>query len=381
MTKRFSFALIVLITLALCAFTLAQQSSPPKLERKKPPEDPPKPGQKPQQKEDGETINLGSDLVILNIAATDAKGRRLTNLKQSDITVFDEDSKAQLAFFSTTEEPFHVVLMINISGSTTQQISTIRRDARTFLDQLRPGDEIAVVSFAESPTLECDFTSDRNKLERAINRLSVPPPNQAGTSFYDALRIMVEQVMTSTNGRKAFVALTDGVDSTSAASFEDVLPIAQKADATGYIIQVDTEEYTLARVMKSHIEDGVRFTQQQLRRYTAASPDTADSSRFDNSDKLSPLERREVNTKLYEIARDELKELADESGGHIYPIDRLESAPDAFKQIADEIRLQYSVGFYPKPEKRDGRYHELRVEIKIPGVKINTRPGYKAPKD
>jgi len=365
----------------------AQDAHPPKLERKTPPAEQQKeqkkeqkPEQKPQKNDEGD-ITLGTDLVSLNLTVTDQRGKRITNLKQSDIIVFDENTKQQLAFFNTTEEPFHVVLMIDISGSTQQQVDVIKQAGRNFLDQLRPGDEIAIVSFAESPTLECDFTSDRHKLERAISKLTVPPPNHAGTSFYDAIRIMVQQVLSTVEGRKAFVSITDGVDSTSKATFKEINSFTAKADATGYFIQVDTEEYTLGKVMKNPVEDGaVRFTPQQLHKYVAASSDTADPARFESSDKLSSLEKREVNGKLYEIAREELKDLAEKSGGRVYPVDKLEDTPDALKQIADEIRLQYSVGFYPKTEMRDGKYHNLRVEVKIPGATVHTRPGYTAPK-
>jgi len=387
MLKNIFIASLVIISIGATFF--AQQATPPKMERKKPPVEQDrdqkkdqKPDQKPQKTEDGETINLGADLVSLNLTVTDPRGKRITNLKAADITVFDEDTKQKLEFFNTTEEPFHVVLMIDVSGSTQQQVNLIKQAGRKFLEQLRPGDEIAIVSFAESPTLECDFTSDRNKLERAIGKLTVPPPNQAGTSFYDSIRILVQQILSTVEGRKAFVSVTDGVDSTSKASFDEVESFAAKAGATGYFIQVDTEEYTLGKVMKNHIEDGaVRFTSQQLQKYVSATPETADPARFENSDKLSSLERREVNTKLYEIAREELKDLSEKTGGHVYPVDKLEDAPDALKQIADEIRLEYSVGFYPKAEMRDGKWHNLRVEVKIPGATVHTRPGYTAPRD
>src|SRR5581483_114363 len=263
MIKRILPLFVLLIGLSAFAFIFGQDAHPPKLQRRKPPEDEQnqqksdqKKDQKPQPKEDQDAITLGTDLVTFNLNITDARGHRLTNLKQSDVEVFEDDTKQQISFFNTSEEPFHVVLLIDVSGSTQQQIGQIQRAAKMFLNELKPDDQVAIVSFAESPTLECDFTHDRAKLERSISRLTVPPPKQGGTSFYDSMRIMVEQVMNSVEGRKAFVALTDGVDSTSTGSFDDALDYATRGDGAGYFIQVDTEEYALGMVMKNEVEDG-----------------------------------------------------------------------------------------------------------------------------
>ena len=102
---------------------------------------------------------------------------------------------------------------------------------------------------------------------------------------------------------------------------------------------------------------------------------------YDQHCVLAPLERRQINRRLYESAHRELAEMAKQSGGHVYRIKVLQQLTPAYSQIAAELRTQYSLAYYPSNDKHDGKWRSLKVEIKRPGYQISAKPGYRAPLD
>src|SRR5262249_46022585 len=142
--------------------------------------------------------------------------------------------------------PFNLVLLLDTSGSTREDVSLMRRAALRFLDELRPQDRIAVIQFNKQVELLEDLTSDRTKIEQALERLK---PG-SGTSFYDALLLTFDEVLKQTPGRKAIIALTDGVDSYGFTPFEQILPKTESLGASAYFLELDTEQFTEAGMMR-----------------------------------------------------------------------------------------------------------------------------------
>src|SRR5207244_1349906 len=104
----------------------------------------------------------------------------------------------------------------------------------------------------------------------------------------------------------------------------------------------------------------------------------ADETQYQDHCDLSRLERMQINRRLYESARKEVRELTSQSGGRVYPCKRLSEIEPAYTQIAAELRTQYSLGYYPTNEKRNGKWRKLRIEVKRPGLEAKTKPGYRA---
>ncbi len=336
-------------------------------------------GQKEEQKEEQETtIRLDTDLVSVDISVTDRKGNRtVTGLKATDFVVYEDGVRQKITNFSTADIPFSLALMIDTSASTRDELMLIRRSARRFIDDLRLQDRITLVQFNKEIEITTPLTSDRFKLETGLNRLKLG----SGTSFYDAMQTAVTDAL-KVGGRKAIVALTDGVDSFGTATFEQMMPALEKAGASIYFLELNTESFTQAGMMRDCQErEHFRFSSKQLKKYVKEYMPGSDEADYDNHCSLPSLERMQINRRLYESARRELREVAKRTGGRVYPIRDLSELEPAYKQIAAELGTQYSLAYYPTNDKHDGKWRTLRVAIKQPGFSVQSKPGYRAPQD
>jgi len=334
---------------------------------------------KQDRKDDIGTIRLNTDLVSVDVIVTDRAGNRsAADLKVSDFAVYEDGVRQKISSFSATDVPFNLVLLIDTSGSTRDEIGLMRRAARRFLDELRPQDRVAVIQFNRQVELLEDLTSDRAKIEEAL-RLLQPG---TGTSFYDALQLTVDEVFKKVEGRKAIVALTDGVDSYGYATFEQVLPVLERSNTIVYFLELDTEEFTQAGMMRDCATDShFEFSRKQLKKYLKEYAEGVAETELQDHCLLSRIERMQINRRLYESARRELREAANKTGGRVYPVKDTRELEPAYSQIAAELRTQYSIAYYPANEKRDGKWRALRVVISRSGFVARTRPGYRAPLD
>jgi VWFA-related protein len=330
-----------------------------------------------KSKSDGQegTIRISTDLVSIDVAVIErAATKGALPLKAEDFVIYEDGVRQQLSSFSTTEVPFNLVLLIDTSGSTREDLDLIRHAARRFLKQLRPQDRVAVVAFHEQVELLAELTSDRVKIEDALDKL---PPG-SGSSVYDAIQLSLDEVLKKIEGRKAIIALTDGVDSFGYNTWEELLPQIEQAGAGLYFLEWDTEAFAEAGMLRDCNDDlHFKFSRKQLKKYYDAARVTG--IRPDNHCLLPKEERKKINHFLYEAARSEMQAMAEKTGGLVYPVKNLEQLDPAYARLAAELRTQYSIAYYPTNDKRDGTWRKLRVEIKRQGWKVKTRPGYRAP--
>lgn len=336
--------------------------------------------QKPQQKDDqAATLRVDTDLVSLDVAVTDRAGKQpATGLRAADFVVYEDGVRQQVVSFAAADVPFNLVLLIDTSGSTRDDVALMRRAAQRFLAELRPKDRVALIQFNKEVELLEDLTAERAKIEDAL-RLLKPG---SGTSFYDALHLTIDEVLKKVEGRKAVVALTDGVDSYGHLTFERVMPELEKTNASVYFLELDTEAFTEAGMLRDCLNDNhFEFSRKQLKKYHQEQPRNNVVADGEDHCLLSRMERMQINRRLYETARRELREMADKSGGRVYPVKQVQQLDAVYAQIAAELRTQYSLAYYPSNEKHDGKWRTVRVEIKPPGFAARTRPGYRAPRD
>jgi Ca-activated chloride channel homolog len=334
---------------------------------------------KKEQKEEQETtIRLDTDLVSVDITVTDRKGNRtLTGLKASDFVVYEDGVRQKISNFSTADLPFSLALMIDTSASTRDELPLIRNSARRFIDDLRLKDRIALVQFNKEIEITTSLTSDRFKLETGLNRLRLG----SGTSFYDAMQSAIRDAL-KVAGRKAIVVLTDGVDSFGTLTFDQVMPELEKAGASVYFLELNTESFTEAGMVRACTDrEHFRFSAKQLKKYVREYLQGGDEAAYENHCSLSILERIQINSRLFQSARRELREIAKRTGGRVYQIKDLSDLEPAYKQIAAELGTQYSLAYYPTNDKHDGKWRTLRVEIRRPGLAVQAKPGYRAPQD
>jgi Ca-activated chloride channel family protein len=310
-----------------------------------------------------------------------------------NFTVYEDGRPQRITNFATTEAPFEVALLLDTSGSTRSDVALIRRAANAFIEALRPGDRVAIIAFngpqgGASQLAAVDvvspLTGDRAALRKAVEAVGT----SNGTPYYDALMRIADEVFRAppreeVRGRRAVVALTDGVDSTSDAEFAEARARLLRAGVACFFIQVNTEDFVEDRLMRDCEDDGaLRLSRTQLRRYRKIFVPRADASDYESFCRLGAFERMQISRDLYNLARQEMTDLARSSGGKNFQAADLRDARAAFAQVATEIGTQYSLGYYPTNKARDGRFRAIRVEVKgvAGGAQVRAREGYYAPK-
>jgi VWFA-related protein len=334
---------------------------------------------KSNQEPKEEVLRVDTNLVSIDVVVTSKTGARSpANLKAEDFVVYEDGVRQKIENFAATEAPFNVALLVDTSGSTKDEMDLLKKAARRFLNEMRPQDRIAIVELNQRVTVLEELTSDRDKLEQAIDFLQAG----TGTAFYDALQIVLEDVLKDVDGRKAVIALTDGVDSTGGATYDDILPELEKSRVTTYVLEINTESLT-EKGMMLDCDDAksFHFSRKQLKKYLEEYADGADDAQYQDHCDLSRLERLQINRRLYESARKELREISSQTGGRVYPCKYLSEVEPAYAQIAAELRTQYSLGYSPKNDKRDGKWRTLKIELHRTGLIAKTKPGYRAPQE
>jgi VWFA-related protein len=342
--------------------------------------------------DEDDVVRIDTQLVSVPAVVTDARGKPVSGLRADNFTLFEDGRPQKIANFATTEAPFEVALLLDTSGSTRAEVGLIRRAALVFVESLRPGDRVAILAFStreEGTTklaeveVRSPLTDDREKLREAIEGIGA----SYGTPFYDGLERVAAEVFRDApraelRGRRALVALTDGVDSTSESDYEEARARFKRAGVVAYFVQVNTEEFVEERLMRDCQDDGaLRLSRSQLQRYRRLFAARADAADYANFCRMGQFERMDISRRLYQLAREEMNELARDSGGKTFPVGDLREARGAFRQIAEEIGTQYSLGYYPTNKARDGSFRTIRVQVRgVRDAQVRAREGYQAPK-
>ena len=294
--------------------------------------------QDPQQQ--GPVIRSQVNLVNLFVTVRDHSKRIVTDLKQQDFKIQEDGQDQQIAFFSREVTlPITLALLLDTSGSEQFMLGAIQQMGGAFLDRvLRKGDEALVMSFDTDVDLLSDWTDDRGLLDRAIRKTRINAPmgggminpgpvgnsNVTGTAFYDAVYLACNEKLTGEAGRKAIVVVTDAQDEGSKVRKEEAIEAAQRTDTVIHILLV------------------------------------ADS-RFGGNTGVA-------------------KQMTEETGGRMIVANNEKHLQEAFDQISEELRSQYTLGYYPTNNARDGKFRKIKVEVSNHDDKVLARKGYYAPK-
>jgi VWFA-related protein len=348
----------------------------------------------PEEVDEGDVVRVETQLVSVPAVIKNSVGRPVAGLRRENFAVFEDGQLQSITNFGTTEAPFEIALLLDTSGSTRDDVALIRQAANAFINSLRPGDRVAVVAFntqsqgsSQIATVEVlsQLTTDRKLLQRAIGDLG----SANGTPFYDALNRIVTEVFREPPrevvlGRRAVVALTDGVDSASETDFAAARGKLTRAGIACYFVQVNTEDFVEDRLLKDCQDDGrLSLSVKQLQRYRAIFVPRAKSEDFNDFCQMGQFERMQISRDLYNLARREMNDLAKASGGGNFVAATLQDARAAFDRVATEIGTQYSLGYYPTNKARDGKFRAIRVEVRGVADKpqVRAREGYYAPRE
>jgi Ca-activated chloride channel homolog len=306
---------------------------------------------------DDDVVRIDTNLVTVPVSITDRDGRFVPDLRKEDFRVYEEGVEQEVAYFAAVEKPFTVVLMVDTSVSTWSKLGQIKEAAKTFIKQLRAEDQVMVVSFSRSLTVKCEPTSDRQLILEAIEDTG----KGASTRLYDAVERLIDKHLKRIQGRKAVVLFTDGVDSASDdATYESTVRDAEELDAIIYPILYDTYDPKKDRSGAS----GARLS-SILRSVGIPVPSGGGS--------------RSAGYSRAEYLRGEryLHDLATFTGGRVYEASKdLSYLQEAFSRIAEELRRQYSLGYYPARQGEAVERRRIRVLLRPPDLAVRTRDSY-----
>lgn len=320
------------IVLALGATLLAQ--TPPK-------------AAKPDQ-DAAPTIKVDVDIVNVLASVRDKRGGLIANLEKQDFTVLEDGKPQEIKYFTKeTDLPLTIGLLVDVSGSQRNVIEVERGAASQFFGQvLRKKDMAFLISFGTETELLQDYTNSVRLLTEGLNRLQVqggvgglhpgPVPTSGpprGTLLYDAVYLASEEKLKSEVGRKAIVIITDGVDQGSRMTINQAVEAAQKSDVVIYCI-----EY-----------------------YDAMAYGGGFGISLGGGGGGSAM-----------------RKLSEETGGRVYKVDRKHTLNDIFKELQEEMRSQYAIGYTPANEKKDGSYRKLEIKLANKDLKAQARKGYYA---
>lgn len=356
--------------------TANQQKRPPVLtgNTNKPLPPPPPLPQKPV--EDNEVITIDTNLVTMPVSVLDRSGKFIPGLQKKDFKIFDNGVEQKIDIFQSTEQPFTVVLLLDMSNSTQFQIADIQAAAISFVDQLRPNDKVMVISFDEEVHILSQPTSNRHDLRRAILQARFG----GGTSLYDAFDYVINQELKKFEGRKAIVLFTDGVDTTSRyANYQTNVRNTEEVDALIYPIRFDT-----FNDMNPGGGGGV-YNPQRRRGSGGTLNDILNDILRNGGVTVGggggsgrPRGRRGSGTseEEYELGRRYLEDLALYSGGRSYEANTTANLDAAFAGIAEELRRQYSIGYYPDATGQKGERRQIKVRVSRPDVVVRAKNSY-----
>jgi VWFA-related protein len=303
---------------------------------------------------DNEVITVESAVVTIPVSVHDRNGIYIPGLYKENFKIFENGKEQEIAYFGTSDKPFTVVLLLDVSSSALFKIEEIRAAATAFIDELKPVDSVMVISFDDNVNILAEPTTDRQKIYRAINRANFG----GGTSLYDAVATSLGKRLDKIAGKKAIVLFTDGVDTTSRrASYESTLADADEADAMIFPIYYNT------------------FF--QMRGITSGNGPMSGNPSINMPGGMGGGAQKGERSEDYVHGRQYLNDLADLTGGKMF---RPESTPGglnaAFRGIAEELRRQYNIGYYPSEIGVNGDRKQIRVRVNRPNLIIRSRDSY-----
>jgi VWFA-related protein len=307
-----------------------------------------KPPAKPEPDDLG-TIKVDVDIVNILASVRDKRGGLVSNLEKKDFTVLEDGKPQDIKYFTKeTDLPLTIGLLVDVSGSQRNLIEIERNAASEFFGQvLRKKDEAFLIAFGEEAELLQDYTGSPRLLTAGLQGLHVssgvggigpgPVPTAGGprgTVLYDAVYLAANDKLKTEVGRKVIVIITDGVDQGSRLTINQAVEAAQKADAVIYCID--------------YSDPGAYGGGFGMINFGGGGGEGA------------------------------MRKMSDETGGHMYKVDRKHSLSQVFKELQDEMRSQYSIGYTPINDRKDGTYRKLEIKLSSKDLKAQARKGYYA---
>jgi len=318
----------------------------------------------PEEVSEGDVVRIDTNLVTVPVSVLDRDGRFISDLQREQFKVYENGVEQKLAYFESTEKPFTVALLLDTSGSTFFHLWEIKEAAINFAKQLRPQDRVLVVTFDRLVMLLTEATNDQKVVTEVIERNAV---TGFSTRLYDALDLVIKARLNKIDGRKAIVLFTDGVDTGSyQATYQSTLHEIEELDALIYPIQYDTTDFVDAQTRTNTTIVTTTVRSRNL-------PPRSSSRAIYGTPKASG-----PGTSIgdYKLADQFLRQVATKTGGRLYEANDRTQLNDAFFKIAEELRHQYGLGYYPQTTPQGGERREIKVRVERADVAVRARDSY-----
>jgi VWFA-related protein len=304
---------------------------------------------------EGDVIRFDTSLVTVPVTVVDRYGHYVSQLQRSDFKILEDGVEQKITYFATNDQPITVVLVIDTSGSTSFRLEDIQEAALAFVDKLKPGDSVMVMSFDDRIQVLAKPTTDRELIRKAVRRTHTG----GGTRLYDAVDQIFRQQLETISGRKAVVLFTDGVDTTShRATYETTLREAEESEAPIYSVDYDTSGGNTVFTQGLPMPRG-RGTILGLPLPTPGGTGMPGSNPGD-----------------YRRAVEYLHALSNATGGRFYSGDTMFGIGQAFSWIAEELSRQYTLGYYPHKTGANGERRAIKVRVDGPELVAKARGSY-----
>lgn len=291
------------------------------------------------KEKDDEIIRINTEIVTLTATVTDKNGRYRADLKRGDFTVYENGAEQKLEYFNTGDRvPMSLGIVFDTSGSMEDKIEGVRDAVEHFVKSVAPGDEIFLVRFSDDPDIVQDFTDDKKRILQAVENLNP----RGGTALYDAILLGLQKITGGKHRKRALLLLTDGNDTASSTTFQDITSLARKSEVIVYGLGIGHGK-------EGNVHSGI---------FDSRVKDTVD-----------------MRT---------LRALADSTGGNAYFLENAHEGvrdliDEAAEEVASELKQQYTLGYYPTDKSDNGAFRQIIVEVSDKSLRVRTKRGYYAP--
>jgi len=291
--------------------------------------------------QEGAIIRTRVDQIFVPVTVSSREGDPITGLDKDDFRLLEDGMEQSIINFASEEVPLNVVFLMDISHSTFLELGAIKKAVRSFVERLDPEDRVAIITFNNEARLILEWSNDMVRLDRALERV-VP---KGRTVWYDAMYVTIHDLLPNVAGKKIVISVTDGWDTGSLISFDEVLET---------VTATDTQLYFISKT--SAIKDYAEYYRKEY------------NIRYDETRLM----------KVMYTADAQLRKLAWETGGRVINAESSAHLVDIYQNLVRELRQQYYLSYQPHNILRDGRYRKIEVQVERMGARIHHRPGYYA---
>ena len=326
------------------------------------------------QQTETDVIKIETTLVSVPVIVSDRDGRYVPNLQATDFTIWQDDKPQKIEFFAAEEEPLNIAILLDTSRSTEPVIDEIRDAATDFIRLLKPQDRAMIVSFDSEVDFLSSLTDNRRALERAIDNVEIG--YDVGTVMRDAIDETINRKFANVKGRKAIILLTDGKDHGSGVADDELLQSLEESDVLLYSVFYETGNFG-GRFDGMRGRNGGIFGGRGGRGggvFGRRGDMGGNFPRRGGENNRRGERQREKN----EDAKDYLETMAKLTAGRFFQ-KKQNDLREIFQNIAEELRRQYRLGFYPESGKTpDAAVHKIKVKVARRDLVVRARNSYRS---